>query len=258
MKFTIVSLKNTQRIIDILNMFGHDIDNNKPDFVITYGGDGTVLYSERKYPGIPKITILPATKSATGSIGSKCMYSEEDLEDILIKIDNGEYKIKDEIKLETTYQGRKYLSLNEVQLHNSSPIKAVRFSVYIEDEILFENVIGDGVVIATPFGSSAYYSSVGGEKFDNGIGIALNNPYNVKEKPVVIDEGFDYNINIKILRDDGLLLFDNDSNMIKVKAADRLKPTATKAVNQLKLITTKGGDDIIVKRSKDTAKFVLV
>lgn len=244
MKFTVVSLKNTQRIVEILEMFGHDIDNNKPDFVITYGGDGTVLYSERKYPGIPKITLR------AGSVGFKCIYSIEDLEDILIKIDNGKYKIKEEMKLETIYQGRKYLSLNEVQLHNSSPIKAIRFSVYIEDEILFDNVIGDGIVIATPFGSSAYYSSVGGEKFDKGIGIALNNPYNVKDKPIVIDEGFDYNINIKILRDDGLLLFDNDNNMIKVEKQLKL--------SEKQLKPSKGGDNIIVKRSKDTAKFVTI
>lgn len=230
MKFAIVSLKNIQRIVEIIDIFGYDIDNNKPDFVITYGGDGTILFAERKYPGIPKITIR------AGSIGSKCMYSEEQLEDVLIAIDNGKYQLKEEIKLETTFQGRKYLSLNEVQLHNSSPIKAVRFSIYIEDDILFANVIGDGVVIATPFGSSAYYSSVGGEKFEKGIGIALNNPYNIKCKPQVIDEGFDYNINIEILRDDGLLLFDNDNNMIK----------------------SKGGDKITVRRSKDTAKFVLI
>ena len=38
MKFAVVSLKNIQRIIEVLEMFGHDIDNNKPDFVITYGG----------------------------------------------------------------------------------------------------------------------------------------------------------------------------------------------------------------------------
>jgi NAD+ kinase len=251
MKFAVVSLKNIQRIVDTLEMFGHDIDNNKPDFVITYGGDGTILHSERKYPGIPKITIR------AGSVGFKCRYSIEELEDVLIKIDSGEYKLKEEIKLETNFQGRTYLSLNEVQLHNSSPIKAVRFSVYIqkqlelsENEILYDNVIGDGIIIATPFGSSAYYSSVGGEKFDKGIGIALNNPYSVnnskilsKNKPVVIDEGFDYSINIKILQkdskmpsDDGLLLFDNDNNMINAK----------------------GGDNIIVKKSKYTAKFVTI
>ena len=236
MRFSIVSLKNTQQIVEIIDMFGHIIDNNKPDFVITYGGDGTVLFSERKYPGIPKITIR------AGSVGFKCTYSEEDLEDIIIDIDNGKYKLKEEIKLETSFQGRKYLSLNEVQLHNSSPIKAVRFSIYIDDTALFENVIGDGAIIATPFGSSAYYSSVGGKRFEKGIGIALNNPYNVKCKPEVIDEGFDYDINMKILHkaskdaDEGLLLFDNDNNMIKVK----------------------GGDSISVKRSKDVAKFLLI
>ncbi len=257
MKFTVVSLKNTQRITDILNMFGHDIDNNKPDFVISYGGNGTLLFSERKYPGIPKITIIPTVKSTEGSIGSKCMYSEEGLEDVVIKIDNGDYKIKEEIKLETTFQGRKYLSLNEVQLHNSSPIKAVRFSVYIEDEILFENVIGDGVIIATPFGSTAYYSSIGGKKFDKGIGIALNNPYNIKDKPVIIDEGYDYNINIKLLRDNGLLLFDNDNNMIKIEKQLKLSEKQLKQPEkQLKL--SKGGDSIVVKRSQDTAKFVTI
>ena len=242
MKFSIVSLRNTQRITEIIDMFGHDIDNNKPDFIITYGGDGTILHAERKYPGIPKITILPTAKPTEGSVGFKCMYSEEELEDIIIKIDNGEYILKEEIKLETNFQGRKYLSLNEVQLHNYSPIKAVIFSIYIENIALLENVIGDGVIIATPFGSSVYYSSVGVNKFNKGIGIALNNPYNVKSKPEVIDEGFDYDINIKILQktskdaNNGLLLFDNDNKMIKVK----------------------GGDSIIVKRSKDTAKFVLI
>lgn len=230
MKFAVVSLKDTKRIFEALSMFGHDIDNNKPDFAITYGGDGTVLYAERKYPGVPKITIR------AGSVGFKCMYSMEELEDVLIKIEGGEYKLKEEIKLETTFQGKKYLSLNEVQIHNLSPIKAIRFSIYIENEILFENIIGDGVVIATPFGSSAYYSSVGGEKFDKGVGIALNNAYNVKDMPVVIDGGFDYSINIKILRDDGLLLFDNDYNVIKIK----------------------GGDNIKVEISKNTAKFIVI
>lgn len=248
MKFSVVSLKNTQRITDVLKMFGHDIDNNKPDFVITYGGDGTILFSERRYPGIPKITIRYMAKTGTGSIGSKCMYSEEELEDVLIKIDNGEYELKEEIKLETTFQGRKYLSLNEVQLHNSSPIKAVRFSVYVNDKILFDNIIGDGVVVASPFGSTAYYSSISGKKFDKGIGIALNNPYKydnydtvssfdfVSElgpKYVIVD--LNSEICINILRDDGLLLFDNDNKIIKVKC----------------------GDDISTKRAKDTAKFVV-
>lgn len=230
MKFAIVSKNNDiQTIAKVLTMFDLDMDNNKPDFVIAYGGDGTILFSERRYPGIPKITIRGSER------GTKCNYSENDLEDVIIKIDNGTYKIKEENKLETTFQGKKYLSLNEVQIHNYSPIKAIRFSIYVDSISLFGDIIGDGAVIATPFGSSAYFSSIGGEKFDNGIGIGLNNPYNVKSKHIIVDSGFDPEIYIKILRDDGLLLFDNDDNMIKIK----------------------GGDEIKVEMSRIAAKFVV-
>jgi NAD kinase len=100
---------------------------------------------------------------------------------------------------------------------------------------LFENIVGDGAVIATPFGSSGYFSSIGGEKFSKGIGIGLNNPFNVKSKPIIIDDSSNPNIFIDIIRDDGLLLFDNDEHMIMVK----------------------GGDEIKVEISKNTAKFVM-
>ncbi len=217
MKIAIVSKDNTQHILKTLNMFDIDIDERKPDFVITYGGDGSILSAERKYPGVPKITIRNSER------GFRCNYSEDELEDVLIKIDIGTYEIKEEMKLETTFQGKKYLSINEVQVHNSSPVKAVRFSIYSDDLPIFENIIGDGAVIATPFGSSAYFSSIGGEKFDKGIGIGLNNPHNVKLKPVIVGNGFYPKIYIKIIRDDGLLLFDNDSNMVNLKRGDEIK-----------------------------------
>lgn len=226
MKFAIVSLNNDKirRIIQILGTHCHDIDTSNPDFIVTYGGDGTILYAERKYPGIPKIPIR-------GGVGGyKCIYSESEFENVISRIDDEKYSLREESKLETIFNGRRYLSLNETQIHNSSPIKAVRFSVYANSQQLFGgDIIGDGVVIATPFGSTAYYSSIGGRKFYKGIGIALNNPYNIRYNPTVIDK--DSEINIKILRDDGLLLFDNDSNMIKVKEGNRIsvKVSATTA-----------------------------
>lgn len=235
MRFAIASLDNEKirKIIQILGIHCHDIDSCNPDFVITYGGDGTILFAERKYPGIPKITI----RGSSG--GYKCFYEgdlESVLEYILSKIDDGKYSFIEESKLETIFKERKYLSLNETQIHNSSPIKAVRFSAYTNGQQLFGgDIIGDGIVIATPFGSTAYYTSVGGRKFSKGIGIALNNPYNVRcRNPMVVGE--DIEINIRILRDDGLLLFDNDDNMIKVKEGDRIS----------------------INISKDTAKFITV
>lgn len=231
MKFAIVSLNNILKINKILNRLDLKIDNDNPDFVITYGGDGTILYAERKFPNIPKVTV----RGSEG--GLRCLYTESELENVLLKIKDNKYQLKDELKLETEFEGKKYFSLNEVQIHNSSPIKAVRFSVCIDNSLVFNNIVGDGVIIATPFGSTAYYMSVGGERFNKGIGVAFNNQYKVKYakyRPVIISE--DSKIHIKILRDDGLLVFDNNEIMIKVK----------------------GGDNIIIKAAKDVAKFVII
>lgn len=244
MKFAIVSLNDTQEIVEMLDSLGLPMiseDDEKPDFVITYGGDGTILYAERQYPGIPKITLH-------GSEGGyRCLYLRSDLEYVLLKIEDEEYRLREELKLETQVEEKDYssyfLSLNEIQLHNPSPTQAVRFSVY-EDSIhkgveplpLFENITGDGVVVATPFGSTAYYSSVGGEKFSRGIGIALNNPYKIKNNrhPRIVDDSS--KIIIKILRDNGLFASDNDERIINVK----------------------GGNEIIVRAAKDNAKFVII
>lgn len=242
MKFAIISLNDTQDIVEMLESLGLPMiseDDEKPDFVITYGEDETILYAERQYPGIPKITLRGSEE------GYKCLYLRSDLEYVLLKIEDEEYRLREELKLETQVKEKDYsshfLSLNEIQLHNPLPTQAVRFSVY-EDSIhkgvepLFDNITGDGVVVATPFGSTAYYSSVGGEKFSRGIGIALNNPYKIKSNrhPRIVDDSS--KIIIKILRDNGLFTSDNDDRIINVK----------------------GGDEIIVRTAKDNAKFVII
>lgn len=230
MKFAIVSKDNNiEKLVKTLDRFGISI-GDRPEFVITHGGDGTILQGEREYPGIPKITI----RASEG--GQKCLYDESDLENVLLKIMDGKYRIRKEKKLETIFQGKKYTSLNETQIHNANPIRAIRFSVYENSHAIYENVIADGVIIATPFGSTAYYSSVGGKIFGKGVGIAINNSYKIKYKPMVIDEGFNITIRVKIIREEGLLLFDNDERMIRLKE----------------------GDDVKINVSKDTAKFVII
>lgn len=238
MRFVIVSLNNDKirRITQILNARHHDIDTGRPDFVVTHGGDGTILYAERKYPGIPKIAI----RGSSG--GYKCLYNESDLENIILKIENGEYGIREEPKLETLFKEIKYLSLNEVQVHNQNPTKAIRFSILVDKKPLYWDVVGDGVVVTAPFGSTAYYASVSGFKSGfsgNWIGIVLNNPYKYEHDKGVIDKFclVDINsyINIKIIRDGGLLLFDNDNNAIIVKEGDEISIGISK--NMAKFIT---------------------
>lgn len=218
MKVWVFSYYDKKDIERMVSLFA-DLRERNPEFVITYGGDGTILDAERRYPGIPKIPIKKT------KICSKCMaFGASNIDHIMDKLRNREFKIKEETKVEAEFKGKKITGLNEIQVTHRFPNKALRFSVNGGEEI-----IGDGVVVATPYGSTGYYRAMGNEPFQDGIRIGFNNTMK-KFKPMRVKG----DVKIKVLREWGLLLADNDSDMIK------LKP----------------GDTVIVKKSKNIAKFI--
>ena len=176
-----------------------------PEFVVSLGGDGTFLFCERLYPGIPKLLIRDS------KVCEKCVGSSE--ETVLDFIRLNEYNIEEEQKLELEINGKKLLITNDVMIRNEKIYQALRINVYVDGEKKFDEVIGDGVVIASSFGSTAYFRSITRETFDKGMGVAFNNP--VKEmKPLIIKEGI---VKIEIVRGDAQLAADNDSNIYSLK-----------------------------------------
>jgi NAD+ kinase len=220
MKFAIVS-QNNHSIINKLKSMKLKIVKDDPDIVISIGGDGTILLSERLYPSIPKLVIK------TSNTCRKCQYKPNQIKPILRVVMEGKYKIKEEKKIEAIFKGIRITALNEIQLHNKKPTVALRFSVRSNG---FEqnNIIGDGLIIATPFGSTAYYNSITGKTFNKGIGLAFNNPHNINTKGVVLDEKA--KINVKVLRESGWLIRDNDDKFIDINEGESFKAFISKEV----------------------------
>ncbi|MEM5882828.1 MAG: hypothetical protein QXQ77_01130, partial [Candidatus Aenigmatarchaeota archaeon] len=182
MKVALVSPLKKERILKALKKFGFEVDEKNPEIVVCYGGDGTILYAERIFPEIPKLVIKKPL-----SVCKKCEYKLSDLKKVLREVSKRNYEIVEEIKLEARAKGKKLIALNEIQLHNKNPVRAIKFSVYA-DRKKYENLIGDGVIISTPYGSTAYYSSTGGKPFKKGIGISFNNLHRKKIKSFVLPE----------------------------------------------------------------------
>ena len=218
MKVALVS-QNSYSIIKQLKSMKVKLVKEDPDVVISIGGDGTILLSERLYPGIPKLVIK------TSSTCRRCQYRPEQLRYILKLVMEGKYKIKEEKKVEARFKDIRLIGLNEVQLHNKKPTVALRFSVKA-DGFEQKNVIGDGLIIATPFGSTGYYSSITGKSFKKGIGLAFNNPYNIKLKGIVLKENV--KITVKVLREEGWLIRDNDENFVDIKKGEKFKACISK------------------------------
>ncbi|NCS71592.1 MAG: NAD(+)/NADH kinase [Candidatus Aenigmarchaeota archaeon] len=182
--------------------YGFKHSENRPEIIISLGGDGTYLRSERDYPGVPKLIIR------YNSICKKCEI--DDLDKALKRLKDGKYKIRENPKLETKIRRRKLTCVNEFSIRNRYATTALRFYVWVNDERTDE-IIADGIVVSTPFGSTGYYKSLGGKKFDKGIGVGFNNPTK-RMKHLIVPENS--KISIKVIRGDAVFSSDNDPKVI--------------------------------------------
>jgi NAD+ kinase len=213
-KALVVFRRDPSEVKSILVEEDFELVEKDPDFVVCYGGDGTVLFSERKFPGVPKLIIK------TSRACRMYDYALSDLKELLSRIKAGDYQIYTEMKLETVAKGERLVGLNEIQVHLKLPIYAVRFSLSADGKE-YDELIGDGVIVATSFGSTAYYKATGGKSFKKGIGISFNNLHNKNAKSFVVPE--DSAVKLTVTRGPAWLLADNNENFVDLDAGDAVE-----------------------------------
>ena len=159
--------RDSAALLPLVREMGFQLDEVHPEAVVTYGGDGTFLMAEFQWPGIPKLAIRHDATS------TKCPDHQNTL--VLQRLAKGEVPRTRLIKLAGSAKGRRILAINDVTLNRTSPVMGVRYRVWINDEPYSGEIVGDGLVAATPFGSTAYYRSITRSFFRTGIGVAFNN-----------------------------------------------------------------------------------
>jgi NAD+ kinase len=229
MKVAVVG--HARKIIeDKLPEFGLELNSKNPDVVISFGGDGTALYGERVYPGIPRVMIRHSKTCV------KC--KEHDFSKVLNTLREKRYSIKDEIKVEVIVNddpNKRLVGLNEVGIHHKIPTKALRLRIKVNGKIIEDEQISDGLIVASPYGSTAYFYSICGEKFSKGLGIAFKNPKSRRMYTIVDDKSI---IEVEVLRGIGLVAADNDEKMFEVISGDKI--LIKKAKEKARIIEIKG------------------
>lgn len=191
--------------------------------IVSLGGDGSILYNARTYG---EATILPV---ATGdSEANKIQLEPGELVERIRRLEDGrpgeDYHLATHRKLVATVDGAEvrgeFGALNDVQLHHASPVRAAEFRVRIAEGdrtvLEVEKAIGDGLVVATPFGSTAYFRSIAGGRFEEGIGVAFNNLHVPVDAPAFVVLPGDARVVVETLPethgDGGVLVRDDDSD----------------------------------------------
>jgi NAD+ kinase len=190
---------------------GFELVDKDPDFVISYGGDGTLMRAEALYPEVPKILLR------NSAICKKCSHFSN--EEVLQKILSGSYRTEKLIKLEAESNGKKILGANDIIVHNQNPRYGIRYTLTINDRPYTREVIGDGIVVSTPFGSTGYYRSITDSFFEIGMGLAFNNSTEQADHMVLEDNSV---IELTVTRGPAEVFADNDPESIVLNDGDKV------------------------------------
>ena len=183
-----------------------------PELVVAHGGDGTLLEAERLYPGLPKLTLRDA--------GTAPLCPEHACEKQVANYLAGGAGVTHLPKLGGFTAGGKLFGINDVFIHNSQRVNALRYKVWIDGELYANEIVGDGAGVSTIHGSTAYYRSITHSLFRVGLGLAFSNCTEAVDHLVVPESS---RITLEIVRGPGLMVADNSPEAIALNEGDRVE-----------------------------------
>lgn len=209
----------TSEVLKVLRKYEMEISDD-PSILISIGGDGSTLYNYKKF----RKPILPVrTFESQGYISD---VEIEDFEEACEKLVRGLFYVEKRIALDVhKNRARIGFAINDVTFMQV-PKEAMRYCVYVDGKALFgyEKIIGDGIIIATPTGSTGYTRSAGGYILETSDKIVVTLRYPVfleskEERSKILDENSV--IEFRFYRPEEAFMV-IDSNFLKIKNTDRI------------------------------------
>jgi NAD+ kinase len=198
------------------------------DFVCVLGGDGTFLRTARAIGG----SGVPALGVNLGRVGFLAKVESEDLERALEQIKAGDYAVEDRFRIaarlvRTDGSSEDHACLNEVVVARGSRVRMIRLEVEVSGSHL-ATYVADGVVVATPTGSTAYSFSAGGSILDPRLRNMVITPVAAYLSPlhsVVAGEDHEVHLTLREALDGALVSLDGQTDL-PMRVGDRVEVRA--------------------------------
>ena len=127
------------------------------DLLVVFGGDGTLLNSARQYLEYE----IPILGINMGNVGFLTDIKVENFHISMQEILDGSYQIEERNLVSANFNDNHLYGLNEVVVHSGAYAQLMRYRLNVNDKVVYEQR-SDGLIIATPTGSTAYSLSAGG------------------------------------------------------------------------------------------------
>ncbi|MGH4125658.1 MAG: NAD(+)/NADH kinase [Clostridium sp.] len=169
------------------------------DIIIALGGDGTILRTSRNLNN----SSIPILGVNIGNLGFLSSVELNEFEKAMKKLIEDDYYVEDRMILNCTLPGRdnqeEYTALNDIVVSKGTLARVVKYELHIDSKFYID-FTGDGLIIATPTGSTAYSLSAGGPIIYPNLDVIAVTPIcplSLSMRTIVLDCKSEISINIK-------------------------------------------------------------
>ncbi len=192
-------------------IFPKSLFDGKVDMLLALGGDGTMLTAVRTVAGLG----IPVLGVNLGSLGFLTVVPPYECLEALDEIRAGKYSIEERLMLEVSEphgetMGESWTALNDVVIIKGGMSRLVKLTVTHNGEYV-SSFAGDGLIVATPTGSTAYSLSVGGPILMpsmQGFILTPISPHTLAQRPMVFDASARLEISVDAVAENAVLTVD--------------------------------------------------
>ncbi len=208
------------------------VQEMEADFIVAIGGDGLILKlcMVLKKPETPILGVNMGTRGLLTEVSPREVFDAIDL------VLSGKCALECCTKIASEVDGKRLPdALNEVVVANAQPSKLLTLRVFCNDLELF-TIRGDGVIVSTPVGSTAYSLSMGGPAIDSSVSAFVVTPMSpfYPIPPVVIP----------------------DDSVIRIKLVKAKVSPVVVVVDGSKVFDLGDGGEVVARKSENHAVFI--
>ena len=208
--------------IDPVKRFVGQAQATGDDVMVTYGGDGTLLDGVQRLPHYA----VPVVGINCGRLGYLTVDNGDGIEELFERIVQGKviFERRSMLRVDGDFGDKGgYLALNEATIHRHGATMISLYTLVNGNRV--STYHGDGLVVSTPTGSTAYSLSVGGPIVDPMCRCFILSPlapHNLTMRPVVVPDSVDIELQLMSRGSDAFVSLDNRTFRLKDGAKLRI------------------------------------